>query len=642
MNSKTKSFKKSIFCADMRRFWSFSLAYGAAVFFGAFFDFYLNNTPYGNAVPYNFVNSRFFASSCIANFFGVIAGAVLALILFSYLYSTSSVSFYHGLPFKRKSIFVSKLCSGIVLLLVPMIIVFAIIGITKLCGSYIQIRWLSLFYWFGNQVIYSLLAFSCVTFAAMLSGNILSLLAMGALLFISPAVIIGFIHMACQNYLLGYAYDPTNYFAYFYITPDILLFKARGIIYVIAIPILLIISYLMYKKRDLERCGEAVVFPKLKIGFVYFAGLLGGIFSYFYFSIWEYKSLLFVLPFGIAAVIIANMINRRAVTLKGSTKHIVIYTALILLMLGSFRSDIIGFEKRIPDTDKITSVSVLPDRYYTRRFQDNSDFYKITKDEDIKKVIEYHRHNISKTMEDMQFMPNNVEITYTLKNGRTVKRAYAVNFSEEKEYFEEIADLTQIKMVLYPIYNADNLEVLNIDLHNSLTDEIIYPNNPMSKELIAALNKDIENLPYEENAALLWNAVNLCTPLNIDIDYKDLSEKEQKPYAKSSIYFPISFGFTNTMDVLKKYGYYDRFMTVKNIESLGIDRNDDNKGSLTLKDDTVDEIITDPEKMQEILDTLQTTYRNPVWYNQGENEIYDEYLFLDKQGDIHTFVLYQR
>ncbi|MBR4723607.1 MAG: ABC transporter permease [Clostridia bacterium] len=637
MNLKTKSFKKSIFNADIRQLWIFSLIYGGIIFFGTFFDFYLNNEPYGNAIPYSFVNSRFFSYSCLSNFFGICAGSVLALRLFAYLYSTNAISFYHGLPFKRKSIFVSKVLSGAVLLIVPVLINFAIIAVTKLCGSSIQIRWLSLIYWLANQLIYSLLAFSCVTFAVMLSGNILALLGTCILLGIAPLTIIGFIHIVCQNYLLGYAYDPTNFFSLIYITPDVLLFKTQGLIYIFAIPALLIITYFMYKKRDLERCGEAVVFPKLKIVFIYFAGLLGGIFSYFYFSIWNFKTLLFMLPFGIVAVIVANMINKRGVTLKGAVSHTVIFTAFVLFLLGAFRSDIIGFQKRVPAPENIESVTVIPDRYYAYRGIDDFEKCVITDKEDIKKITAYHAYNTEKAL-DRKSMPSYVEISYKLKNGRTLKRGYYVNFTEEKEHFESVAGIEQVKKALYPIYKAENLQIVNIDLHNFMDNITLYPNNEITKKLIEAINDDIKNLSYDENAALLWNSMNCNTPLYVDIEYKN--PDSNKPYA-NGYSFPISFGFTKTMELLKEYGYYDRFMTVKNIVSVGIDRNDDEKGNLAIKDYTVDEIITDTAKMQEILDMFQNSYKNPVWHYDGTNEVYDEYIFLDKDGTAHSSVLLQ-
>jgi len=639
MNSKMKSFKKSIFGADIRQLWIFSLLYGIIIFFGTFFDFYLDNEPYGNAIPYSFVNSRFFEYSCLSNFFGLCAGAVLALRLFAYLYSTNAISFYHGLPFKRKSIFISKILSGAVLLTAPVLINFAIVGITKLCGSYIQIRWFGLIYWLANQVIYSLLAFSFVTFGVMLSGNILALLATCILLSIAPLTIIGFIHTVCQNYLLGYAYDPTNFFSFIYITPDVLLFKARGIIYIIAIPILFIISYFMYKKRDLERCGEAVVFPKLKIAFIYFAGLLGGIFSYFYFSIWNFKTLLFMLPFGIIAVIIANMINRRSVTLKGAFSHTVIFTVLVLCFLGAFRFDIIGFEKRVPLPQNIESVTVLPDRYYAYRNADNFEKLAITDKEDIEKVRAYHIINTASHLQDTESMPNYLKISYKLKNGRTLTRGYCTDYLSERDRdFEAVSNIEQVKKSVYPIYKNDNLEIVNINLNNFLASSMIYPDNPIADKLIEAMNEDIANLSYEENAVRWHNVRDCVAPLDVNIEYKN--PDNEKKYSEGCS-FPISFGFTRTMDLLKEYGYYDRFMTVNNIASVGIDKNNDNQGNLKLNDFIVDEIIDDPEKMQEILYTYQTSYKNPIRYD-GTKVIYDEYIFLSKFGYICPFAQIQQ
>jgi hypothetical protein len=232
----------------------------------------------------------------------------------------------------------------------------------------------------------------------------------------------------------------------------------------------------------LERCGEAVVFPKLKIAFIYFAGLLGGIFSYFYFSIWTFKTMLFMLPFGIIAVVIANMINKRGITLKGAFTHTLIFTALVLLMLGAFRSDIIGFQKRVPALDDIASVTVIPDRYYGYRTDNDLEKCEITDAEDIKKVMIFHTHNTEKDLANQKSLPSYVEISYTLKNGHTLKRGYYVNFTEEKEYFESIADLEQVKGILYPIYTNENMEIENICLHNFMYDVTFYPNNEITKK----------------------------------------------------------------------------------------------------------------------------------------------------------------
>ncbi|MBR4173322.1 MAG: hypothetical protein IKR46_03015, partial [Clostridia bacterium] len=424
--------------------------------------------------------------------------------------------------------------------------------------------------------------------------------------------------------------DPTTYFNFFYITPDRLLFNAYGLIYVVAIPLLLVISYFMYKKRDLERCGEAVVFPKLKTFFIYFAGLMGGIFSYFYFSIWSFKSIIFMLPFGIAAVIVANMINKRGITLKGALSHTLIFTACVLVILGAFHFDITGFEKRIPGN--IESVTVIPDRYSRYMDEDTLKNYVITDVDDIEKVVTYHRSKIEGEHSEDGYLPSNVDILYKLKNGRTLKRTYEVNFADEKEFFESVAKIDKVKSVLYPIYDMpSDIEIVNIYLNNFLSSAYFYPDGKIFAELMTAMQEDIKNISYEENAALLWHSMFCDAPLYADIEYK--SPESDKPY-NLSYYFPISFGFTKTMEVLKKYGYYDRFMTVNYIDMVGIDRDSDRKGDLTLSDWNVDEIITDKKEMADILEMLQTSYRKP--YASEADPNFDEYIFLDQYGSTHT------
>lgn len=657
MNLKNSLFEKGLIKADLRRFGIFSALYAALIFFSTFFDFYVNDNIYTKTLITRYVNSQLFANSYFSHVCAVGAGALLAVVLFWFLNSSSALSFYHGLPLKRRKIYFSKLLTAFILLTVPVIIVSVIVFLTKLFGSDINVRLSHLFIWTGIQLLYSYMSFACITFTAMFTGSLLSHAAISLICFAFPAVAVSFTDSLTGNFLYGYSGSIGNILSYIYLMPPDMASK-RCIIYIAAIAVLLTLSYFIYKNRDLERNGEAFVFKTSKNIFVAAAALFGGIFSYWYFSIWFKENIFWMLPFGLIALIIANMVNKRSLTLKGVPLYAGIFLACVLIVFGGFKFDILGYQNRVPDINRVLSVSINKNDYAlaagydpktgSELFEKNPEKAEITAHEDILKVINFHNYRI-KNRYDISHR-NSINIDYTLKNGRHLKRYYYFDHNADKEYTEPVSKIDKwVKNRYFPYENA-NAKITSFVIGSMLQNvdsEIrftVSEDNEYFGLLKEALEKDIKALPYDEDSTLYngeyyyvgapaYISVHFTTPLV----YADGSNYTGTRTLDRENTYCITDGFTNTLAVLHSIeGFADIEFTPDKVKRIGVRRFDEATGNFKEPTETLEdsgsyfanigmsEIITDRAKIETIVNYALHEYK----YVNDENGV-DYYFELN-------------
>ena len=641
MNSKILSFEKGLFKVDIKRFWIFGLLYSALMFFSTFFGFYVSKDNYSlmavNTSQY--VNSALFRNAYFSHFFGVLAGAILALVLFWFLNSVSAISFYHGLPFRRKKIYISKLVSAFTLLTLPVLVVTGIVLISRLLGSNINVRISHLLLWTAIQLIYSYMGFACTVFTAILTGNILSHLALTGICLILPAVIVSFIDSITATFLYGYSGSIYQALSYIYIMPAQMVTK-KCLIYIFTVIILLVVSYFLYEKRALEKNGEAFVFTSVKNIFVGAAALLGGIFSYWYFMIWFNANILFMLPFGIIALIIANMINKKRLTLKGSALYAGIFIIFVLALSGSFKLDVFGYQNRVPDINKVMSVTINENEYFNIQgsspvvsyepkegkelYEKNAEKYEIKKREDIEKIIAFHKYRTKNHHGNKA--QNSITLNYTLRNGRHLKRSYFFNHDEDKQYVEPLSNIEAWVKQRYVPYEKKNVNINTItvgtlmqNLNNDM--RLTFISGSEEFELLKnALMADIEALPYDEDATL-YNGINnanayITVHYVAPLVYEDGSDYVDWRNRIMTNTYTITDGFKNTLAFLQSmesFGEID--FTADKIKRIGIARYDNYKegGTIPFGDDwDVSEIVTDRAEIDAIVNRLKHGYKSEM------------------------------
>ncbi len=646
MNLKILSFEKGLFKVDLKRFWIFGLLYSALMFFSTFFGFYVNKNNFSRMAldTPQYVNSALFGNSYFSHFFAVVLGALLALVLFWFLNSVPAISFYHGLPLKRKKIYISKLASAFTLMTLPVLVVTVTVLISRLLGSNINVRISHLLLWTAIQLIYSYMGFACTVFTAILTGNILSHLALTGICLILPAVIVSFTDNIMAAFLYGYSGSIYKTLSYVYIMPDQMVTK-KCLIYIFTVIILLAVSYFLYEKRALERNGEAFVFTSVKNIFVGAAALLGGIFSYWYFMIWFEANILFMLPFGIIALITANMINKKRLTLKGSALYAGIFIIFVLALSGSFKLDVFGYQNRVPDINKVMSVTINEGEYLNaggssvknydpkegkELYEKNAEKYDITKREDIEKIIAFHKYRTKNHHGNSAH--NLITLNYTLRNGKHLKRSYFFNHNEDKQYAEPLSRIetwTKQRYIPYKNKNADITSVVVGTLMQNLDNDmrLTFISGSEEFELLKnAFMADIEALPYDEDATLYSGRNNACAYITVHyvspLVYKDGSDYADWRNRTMDNTYALTDGFKNTLALLHSMEGFDKIdFTADKIKRIGIERYDtyNGGGALEFGDDwSVSEIITDRAEIDAIVSRLKHDYKDELIGKESE------------------------
>lgn len=269
-----------------------------------------------------------------------------------------------------------------------------------------------------------------------------------------------------------------------------------------------------------------------------------------------------------------------------------------------------GFSNKVPDTDDIESISVhipFDDMYenaYNHYFEEAYSFsYIDTKYMEDFEIIKNIHENAIKTKGISQ---TSVEcyIEYTLKNGNVIRRNYYDVSEETANEYLKLWDTNAIKHVYKMKLNQrkpdetpqNDLEVFDDDLglifenrvisptdyliiaskDNTFTDlshptdeqTHTVPTEEINLEIMTALYKDICNIsaeewfmPKEQYGALIFD----CAQRSYDN-----SVSFEEAFSEINSVFYINGNMTNTVNTLKKYGYFQYFECNKEVEKAHI------------------------------------------------------------------------
>ncbi len=592
MNLKISLFNKSIFKTDIKRFWIASLLYTVILFFLVPFQYVARENRFYNiinTIPDEYIKTSFASATYPAIFLGILCGGVFALMIFMYINSTPAISFYHSLPYRRTTIYFTKLLSGSILLVLPVLINLFVLVSAKMSGTYIPAHFEHLYMWAYLQFAYTLITFFGVSFVAMFTGNFMYLIAVSGICVITPLLTITFIENLLSEHLYGYIGSFEEMLYWFYLIPNYML-SLRALIYLALAIVFIVFGCIIYNKRDLEKNGEAIVFNKAKVFFLYLVAFLCGIFSYWYFSSLLGKSILWMLPFGILGVMGANMINKKQVTLKGFVKPALIYALAVVIIFLGFKLDITGFERRVPEAEDVEEVFVeiplfeynysLRDINYSYRQQYEKQFMDLSvKDaKDIEKVIALHQYK-TQSRELKNQSSFFVNFNYKLKNGKTLKRGYNVYKYDGEHLAEDVLMLESMKGRRYHPYKDETVKYKHITISHDFTGNITsyFIGNEEFEELKNALHEDIKNVPYKYDSTIS-NIYYGSKDMKLDIvfepeiyNYVEQTDVDYTEKTPSVIYrYTISDGYPRTKAVLEKLGVYDAIPKAEDIKQMNL------------------------------------------------------------------------
>lgn len=475
MRSMISSSERALARSDFRRFWP--LLFGYAVLWLCALPLALwSRRDYLNprrpmevmASVSGYLNGSAKATIFVSAFFTVL----LAMALFSYLMNSRSVGLMHSLPITRGRQFATHFVVGVImftavhlaaaLLALP---VQAALGAVDVRGTW---------EWFAAAELTSLFFFALAALCAMITGWLLAI----------PVIYTGINFLFGAFYLLISTMTQMFYWGYesngwpawvSWLTPlvrlynvaapagpdDIVLYGMENgtnyyvnylparfwnamLIYTVAAVLFIVIAWLFCRARHSETAGDAIVFPWLRPVVLYVISLAGGmglgILLWYLVSYGEsiYVMLLCQIVAGLIVYFGVQMLLHKSFKVfnrRGWLGAAALAAALVIVSLV-IRFDAFGAQKYVPDVNQIESAEINTYAYdnipSVRGLKDPQGLEKLTA---LHKAILEQGRPASQEIDQINSVPTSeysgdqdyftFSITYTLKDGSTIRRSYS-------------------------------------------------------------------------------------------------------------------------------------------------------------------------------------------------------------------------
>lgn len=469
MRSVTSYYNGPLFQKNMVRFWPIWSVYTLIWAFVIPMQFFTTSSQFGGSPEYRQLQLMNLAGSlCESLQPGVMLSAAFglaaAMAVFSYLCFGRSACMMHSLPMNRKTLFCTNYLSGLAFLLLPNLAIFGVTVMIEVLYGCMNLG--VLLTWLWVQSATGLFFFSFAAFCAMFTGNLLALPAFYVILNFLAVVLGNLIDTVLQEFYYGYwgstlVSHPTIQ----WLTPVTMLLEScstirlegpsvalpdgvtavvstysiRGaetvLIYAAVAVVLVPVALWVYQIRHVESAGDVVaislVRPLFKVGVAVCSGLCLGMASAAILGFQTDSAALLVLIvlWTVMGALVAEMLLRKSFRVLDSWKSAALLGAATLLLFTAVKLDWFGYENRVPDPGDVETIhmsslfagSPFDDAHYGHGLEINTETQ-------IRQFIALHQAIVdekdrSGVYADGYF--DNFYITYTLKNGQTLKRGYS-------------------------------------------------------------------------------------------------------------------------------------------------------------------------------------------------------------------------
>lgn len=369
-----------------------------------------------------------------------------AACCFGYLHRTRSAYMMHAFPVTRGSLFCTNYLSGLLFFLVPWLAVSAAdtLSVALKCNSalalivarssallvleYLFFYGLAVFCMhFTGKTVYGVLSFLALNFVAVLVDELVRLL-------INPLL-----YGITLSDSIAELFSPVIALTILGGDPEWHLWVYAGALAAVGTA-LSVGAWLLYRKRHLESCGEAVAFPFLRpifqylltlicalcLGLLMAAIILGDVYN----SRGQLLPTVLLLLIGaFVGFFGAKMMLNRTLRVFRAKNWIglAVFAALLAGGLTAVKYDWFRIVRYVPEAEEIESVSLSPD------YQNS--WLEITNPEQIETLLTMHEGltedlGLKRDYYNINSIP--VNIIYHLKNGETVERGTYYASPKEK------------------------------------------------------------------------------------------------------------------------------------------------------------------------------------------------------------------
>jgi hypothetical protein len=437
-----------------------------------------------------------------------------------------------------------------------------------------------------------------------------------------------------------------------------------SIAYIIIIVVLFILNIWLYNIRNLENYDEVVAFAPLRSVFMYTVAVCFGYFGYAIFKQISSVNTLFwgALPLGCVALIAAFMLNRKSFNIKGIALPLIAYIVFVGIVKLAFVTDITGYEKRVPNIDKVVSVEPYENQYnnpYCYGYGSRGEGYydaaykgEITDKEGIGDIIALHSYIVDvkpgcDVDNDQYYGSRNFKLKYNLSNGRTMVRQYYIsdvkNLSD-RENFRKYYERPEYKKAVYPFVNDNKKEISFIEVSGVGVSGIVYISDIDEEKFTEAVKKDIFALTFEDELNISERNANISS---LGISYNEIIPIDgvDKKFSCDQTFYlgkrmPNTLAFIN--EELKKYP--NKTYTADDVTSIEISAdyyNEDGYISNNFNTETTAETALEGVATETVMDEAEysnsfDSLERAITDKNDIREIYNLLAISEKSGEIDT------
>ena len=606
MRSKTSCFNGTLFRKNLSRYWPL---WGLASFGGALFPLAmlvnLLHSGFDFWTPLETTQAYYNVLSYGVPVISIVYAVLCAMAVWNYLYNARSVGLMHTLPIRREGLFVTNVLSGLVMMAIPYAVTGVLIVLVSLLyGGFEPVGVLVTILGVAGESIFF---FGLATFCAFIVGNVFMLPALYGLLNFLAVLTDFTLNLLAQGFCFGLnsSYSGTVE----WLSPVVYLMQQiyadctyeqqlassgpygqqyetsvlTGVklvngwliaVYAAVGVVLMVLAWLMYRRRRSESAGDVVAVgwmkPVFRYGCAAYSAILGG--RLLYALLWDsfqngryftvLPMILCMIAGGAVGYYAASMLLAKTPRVFKTTWKGMLAVALgCAALCGAMKCDLFGVVRRVPALDGIKTLQIYAadSNYYLTPGQDDALIEEvralhqaIINDKDYA-LTAASAASEACTDREALYAYTTVRFTYTLNSGLKVERQYDLYLTRDRMAQDGTYDNLLDRLINSPemrqkrIRRQDGnfrLDTAWINTRTGGTDL----NSREVETILSAVARDAEN---ENWGVYDWFASRSGAD-NYDITVHIGYQMEEHRY--DSIDITVREGMTETIAALKDLG----------------------------------------------------------------------------------------
>lgn len=512
MPRKTSFCNKALLKSDLRRYWPLLAFYVGILLFALPMQLMQSGRMESMLWTESKMQDVLLANMQAGMVIALLTGCIMAMAVFSYLMATRSTGAMHGLPLTRTTQF-STHCIAALGAVTAGNVLIAALCVVAMAGQGI-VLWDALALWLVSLELAEIFFFALAAVCAVVTGWLLAVPVIYAgcncvviLLWVVATSLADLFYVGYANakvpsaiYWLtpvakladsatsvnSHRIEDGEFSVYFSELPESLL--PTVVVYGIIGLALLALAWYLYQKRPSESAGDAMSFRWLRPVARWTIGLCGGwglglfLHGVVLYSVGQSDSMVKLLAcqvfMGVFCFVATQMLlKKRFRVLDKCWKELIAFVVVLCAVTVCVRLDITGYQKRVPNADKVTSVSI------SSRVADVS-----SEDRDVVEMaIALHRYAVesgegsratdsdsfgwARTVDDVLAVTETtgyegnyyVSLRYEMANGSVMRRAYNLWVTEGSEghaMLNQLANLPECRRARLGLDGEDVIDRL--------------------------------------------------------------------------------------------------------------------------------------------------------------------------------------